>query len=251
MSFAAALGIGNDPALKELRSLNRNFAKLYELNHTAHKEKEKTITRQDNILRRILRSEKQAYDDAPMISGSKDGMMKDIKEDENKMLALILGGGLLAGALVMGKSILDSLQGFFGQVEEKVLEEMDIDPDDSSTSAAAPSNVSASASSQETGRTSAPSGGNYGEKHLVSVLDSRGVTNKNERAMFLAQTAHESGNFRYKEEIWGPTAQQKHMKGDLILVTHNLAMDIGIVEGVTFNSQVDIITELLVKRLKI
>ena len=37
MSFAAALGIGNDPALKELRSLNRNFAKLYELNHTAHK----------------------------------------------------------------------------------------------------------------------------------------------------------------------------------------------------------------------
>jgi len=57
------------------------------------------------------------------------------------------------------------------------------------------------------------SGGKFGESSLISALDSAGYTNKNERAMFLAQMAHESGNFRYDEEIWGPTSTQKGYEG--------------------------------------
>ena len=49
---------------------------------------------------------------------------------------------------------------------------------------------------------SAPSpGGAFSEQALIAELDRRGIKNKNERAMFLAQMAHESGNFRYDEEI--------------------------------------------------
>lgn len=35
-----------------------------------------------------------------------------------------------------------------------------------------------------------------------------GIDNPRRIGMFLAQTAHESGNFRWMEEIWGPTAAQ-------------------------------------------
>ena len=57
-----------------------------------------------------------------------------------------------------------------------------------------------SGSSSNSSITSEP-GGEYGKKSLMKALDANGVTNKTERAMFLAQMAHESGNFRYKEEI--------------------------------------------------
>ena len=56
-------------------------------------------------------------------------------------------------------------------------------------------------------------GGSFSEGALISALDAVGYTNKNERAMFLAQMAHESGNFRYDEEIWGPTPAQKGYEG--------------------------------------
>jgi murein DD-endopeptidase MepM/ murein hydrolase activator NlpD len=41
----------------------------------------------------------------------------------------------------------------------------------------------------------------YGEKHLVGVMNQGGIKNKNERAMFMAQMAHESGNFKYHTEL--------------------------------------------------
>jgi predicted chitinase len=41
----------------------------------------------------------------------------------------------------------------------------------------------------------------YGEESLIAALDAAGMTNKNERAMFISQMAHESGNFKYTEEI--------------------------------------------------
>ena len=44
-------------------------------------------------------------------------------------------------------------------------------------------------------------GGSFGESALVKALDNAGITNKTERAMFLSQMAHESGNFLYDEEI--------------------------------------------------
>ena len=56
-------------------------------------------------------------------------------------------------------------------------------------------------------------GGSFSEGALISALDAVGYTNKKERAMFLAQMAHESGNFRYDEEIWGPTSAQKGYEG--------------------------------------
>ena len=41
----------------------------------------------------------------------------------------------------------------------------------------------------------------YGEKHLVGVMNQGGIKDKNERAMFMAQMAHESGNFKYHTEL--------------------------------------------------
>ena len=44
-------------------------------------------------------------------------------------------------------------------------------------------------------------GGGFSEDSLRKAMDDAGYTDKTERAMFLAQMAHESGNFRYDEEI--------------------------------------------------
>lgn len=43
-------------------------------------------------------------------------------------------------------------------------------------------------------------GGEFGESALIAAMDSAGMTNKLERASFLAQMAHESDNFRASEE---------------------------------------------------
>ena len=44
-------------------------------------------------------------------------------------------------------------------------------------------------------------GGQYGESSLLAAMNRAGIVDPTERAMFLAQMAHESGNFRYDEEI--------------------------------------------------
>ena len=51
--------------------------------------------------------------------------------------------------------------------------------------------------------TAVPSGGGGGfnESSLKAAMDKAGYTDKTERAMFLAQMAHETGNFKYSEEI--------------------------------------------------
>ena len=49
--------------------------------------------------------------------------------------------------------------------------------------------------------TSSSGGGGFNESSLKAAMDKAGYTDPTERAMFLAQMAHESGNFRYDEEI--------------------------------------------------
>lgn len=44
-----------------------------------------------------------------------------------------------------------------------------------------------------------------------------GITSTLQKCHFLAQIAHESGNFRYNKEIWGPTPAQKRYEGRLDL----------------------------------
>lgn len=55
--------------------------------------------------------------------------------------------------------------------------------------------------------------GGLSEASLVKAMDSSGMTDPIERAMFLAQMSHESGGFKYAEEIWGPTAAQRRYEG--------------------------------------
>lgn len=44
--------------------------------------------------------------------------------------------------------------------------------------------------------------------HLVAAMQTCGIDNVLRTAAFVAQLAHESGEFRWMEEIWGPTAAQ-------------------------------------------
>jgi predicted chitinase len=53
----------------------------------------------------------------------------------------------------------------------------------------------------ETKEDSSSGGGGFNESSLKAAMDKAGYTDPTERAMFLAQMAHESGNFRYDEEI--------------------------------------------------
>lgn len=50
-----------------------------------------------------------------------------------------------------------------------------------------------------------------GSKYFTGILDNAhrwGIATDLQRAHWLAQMAHESGNFRYLREIWGPTSAQ-------------------------------------------
>jgi len=51
------------------------------------------------------------------------------------------------------------------------------------------------------------------EESLLSAAKAAGITDKTELAQFMAQMAHESGNFRYLQEIWGPTSAQQRYEG--------------------------------------
>ena len=53
--------------------------------------------------------------------------------------------------------------------------------------------------------------------HLNQAMQTFGVDTALRTAAFLAQLAHESGEFRWMEEIWGPTAAQRRYEppGDL------------------------------------
>lgn len=44
--------------------------------------------------------------------------------------------------------------------------------------------------------------------HLVKAMDEANINTPLRIAAFLAQTGHESGEFKYMEELWGPTEQQ-------------------------------------------
>ena len=45
--------------------------------------------------------------------------------------------------------------------------------------------------------------------HLDAAMREFGIDTPPRQAAFLAQLAHESGELRYMEEIWGPTAAQR------------------------------------------
>ena len=59
-------------------------------------------------------------------------------------------------------------------------------------------------------------GGTYNEATLLKALDDAGILDKIERAMFVSQMAHESGNFHYKEEIHDGSnyEKRKDLHGD-------------------------------------
>lgn len=44
--------------------------------------------------------------------------------------------------------------------------------------------------------------------HLLAAAECGGIDTPERMAAFIAQLAHESGEFKYWEEIWGPTKQQ-------------------------------------------
>ena len=70
----------------------------------------------------------------------------------------------------------------------------------SSSSSSSSSPVSTPLTPIVTSKKSTP-GGQYGESSLLAAMSRAGIVDPTERAMFLAQMAHESGNFRYDEEI--------------------------------------------------
>lgn len=61
-----------------------------------------------------------------------------------------------------------------------------------------------------------PLAGNRLDAHLPYIapaLEAAAITTPRRIAAFMAQLAHESGEFQYMEEIWGPTEQQLGYEG--------------------------------------
>lgn len=54
---------------------------------------------------------------------------------------------------------------------------------------------------------------------LQKAMDEAGINTKLRIAAFLAQLGHESGDFRWMEEIWGPTDAQKRYEPPTTLAT--------------------------------
>lgn len=57
------------------------------------------------------------------------------------------------------------------------------------------------------------------EPHLNQAMQKFNITTLRRAAAFIAQLAHESGEFRYMEELWGPTAAQKRYEPRSTLAT--------------------------------
>jgi uncharacterized protein (TIGR02594 family) len=51
------------------------------------------------------------------------------------------------------------------------------------------------------------------EQAVLKAAKDAGITDKTELSQFMAQWAHESGNFKHMQEIWGPTAAQSRYEG--------------------------------------
>lgn len=51
------------------------------------------------------------------------------------------------------------------------------------------------------------------EQDMEQAIDNAGIKDPLIKAQIMAQTAHESGNFKYTREIWGPTGQQQRYEG--------------------------------------
>lgn len=49
--------------------------------------------------------------------------------------------------------------------------------------------------------------------HLQAAMDEAQINTRERMAAFLAQIAHESGELKYMEELWGPTKQQLRYEG--------------------------------------
>lgn len=57
------------------------------------------------------------------------------------------------------------------------------------------------------------------EPHLNQAMQKFNIATLRRAAAFIAQLAHESGEFRYMEELWGPTAAQKRYEPQSTLAT--------------------------------
>jgi len=79
---------------------------------------------------------------------------------------------------------------------------------DGATQAGPPSAVTPSAGGDK-GAT--PRSGS--EQSLLSAAKAAGIKDPTELAQFMAQMAHESGNFKHLQEIWGPTTAQQRYEG--------------------------------------
>src|SRR5918993_3405914 len=55
--------------------------------------------------------------------------------------------------------------------------------------------------------------------HLQATMDEFEINTPARTAAFLAQLAHESGQLRFMEEIWGPTAAQRRYEPPSTLAT--------------------------------
>ena len=123
MNIAAALGLDNDPAQKEIQRINRNFSTLFQLKNTQMKEKEAYRTRRDVFLRREAKENRDILSSIPSFAES---FGKGVNQDNTGALMLLLGGGLLAAAAIGAAKLVKKVKDWVKDVQKYLYEKFNI-----------------------------------------------------------------------------------------------------------------------------
>lgn len=146
INIAAAMGLGNSPAIRSLNNIQTLLTNLIKVKSLDYKQEERDRAERILLQKRELQDFKTLEDSAKKQKDLKQVGIVDTK-DGKMMEALLLGGLVLGGLTVATNAIggvVNGIKGFFANVGNKVKEFLGIDHEDTEEpSAAAPPSESA------------------------------------------------------------------------------------------------------------
>lgn len=140
INIAAAMGLGNSPAIKSLNNIQILLNNLIKVKTLDYKQEERDRNEERLLQKRALQDFKILEDRARKQDSLKQVGL--VENEDGKLLEALLMGGMVVGGLTMATSaiggVFKGIKDFFGNVGDKVKEFLGIDGGDSDSEDSAP-----------------------------------------------------------------------------------------------------------------